>query len=210
MGGRGASRKRGGGGGGASQAGDGGGQVTQAQVEAKAAEQYERLPEQTRRVLEQHGVRPQVVTLSEARRMRSDADELHGFVHPQTKTANVILDPFQRPEGGGLRNAGMTALHELAHAYADLTGADETPQFREAYNHDLDRIAKRKMTETQRDGLTYQHYPVDARPSEVWSEGVAVLYGEGRPIPAEEWNNSTAFRKSWRETLSVIRELTGG
>jgi len=134
------------------------------------------------------------------------AKNWNGFYDQDTKTVHVILEQFLRPGGGGTRNAGMTALHEVGHAFDDILKVSQSPAFQQAHAADVEKLRGKKMTESLRSKLRYDDYPHDAaRRAEVFAEAVAVQYGEGRRTPAAEWVNSTQFRRTWTSSIEVVR-----
>lgn len=210
MGGRGASRRGGGGGSGSSAGGAGSPVVTAQQAEEHVAAQVDKLPGSVADVLVREGVTYQVIDRSTARRTDPKAVDLAGWYNLRTKTAYVVFDADRGV--AGLQDIGMTVLHELGHAYHVATGAAFTSEFDQAYAAGLSRVSSTKtLTASQKRRLTYQDYDTEAeRQTEVWSESFAVVYGEGRPKPATNWNNSRQFRKIWAEAVDVVRRQTRG
>lgn len=212
MGGRGMASRRGGGGGGAAAAGSGppSDGITMAEVDTHVAAQVDKLPRPVAEVIVREGVKYEVIDRDAARRLDPGTVDLAGWYDPRRKIAYVVHDAERGR--AGLRDAGMTILHELGHAYHVATGAAFTPEFDAAYAAGRTRIAGMKsLSDAQRRRLIFEKYGTEAeRQAEVWSESFAIVYGEGRPKPAVNWNNSRQFQQVWREAVDVVRRQTGG
>jgi len=169
-----------------------------------------RMPARVRTLLESQGTKTHVLTVKEAVKLAGpDAKNWRGFYAPKSRQAHVIVDNFQHAGGG--RNSGMTALHELGHAYdyqrTPGTRLTDTPGFKAALAKDQKNLQRVKLSAGQRERMQYLHYPAGSRAKEIFAETFAAIYGVGRPKPAKQWNNSQRIKTAYPNVTKFIKGL---
>lgn len=183
------------------------GAARQRRLRDRLQRQISNLPESVQVALKDRGVSLRVISEDEASRLIGEAaTSTRGFY--LQGTAYVIEERFQGRRG--IKNARMTALHEIAHGVDESRGITSDLRFLEAVRTDRRNLRSLRLTSKQEDALTYQHYRKSTRRriEEVFAEGFAILHGPGRPKPAREWVDTSLFKKAWPNALRAIEELT--